>query len=146
VWVQYSVGLDADLQRYIVAEAEEREINPAIIMAICEIESNCDPSKLGDGGNAWGIMQIHPIYFLDEMEELGTTDLLDPYQNIALGITYLEELYATGHDTAWVLMAYNGGQAYASNMTQAGVTSNYAKQVMALAEELSETAQVMVDY
>jgi hypothetical protein len=145
VWVQYSVGLDADLQRYIVAEAEEREINPAIIMAICEIESNCDPSKLGDGGNAWGIMQIHPIYFLAEMEALSVTDLRDPYQNILLGLAYLQELYATGHDTAWVLMAYNGGQSYASTLAAQGVTSNYAKQVMERAEELTESAQIMTD-
>jgi soluble lytic murein transglycosylase-like protein len=71
-------------------------------------------------------------------------DLRDPYQNIDLGIDYLAELYATGHDTAWVLMAYNGGQAYATKMVQAGAVSNYAAQVMELAEELTESALVMV--
>jgi soluble lytic murein transglycosylase-like protein len=145
VWVRYPVALDDDLQQYITTEAEAREIDPALVMAICEIESGCDPSKLGDDGNAWGIMQIHPIYFLDEIEALGVTDLLDPYQNILLGLTYLQELYATGHVTAWVLMAYNGGQSYASNLAAQGVTSNYAKQVMERAEELTESAQIMTD-
>jgi soluble lytic murein transglycosylase-like protein len=145
VWVQYSINLDSDLQRYIVTEAEAREIDPAIVMAIIEVESGCDPDKLGDDGNAWGIMQIHPIYFLAEMEALSVTDLLDPYQNILLGLAYLQELYATGHDTAWVLMAYNGGQSYASTLAAQGVTSNYAKQVMERAEELTESAQIMTD-
>jgi soluble lytic murein transglycosylase-like protein len=146
VWVRYSIALDEDLQQYITTEAEAREIDPALVMAMCEIESGCDPDKLGDGGNAWGIMQIHPIYFLDEIEALGVDDLLDPYQNILLGITYLDELYDTRHDTAWVLMAYNGGQSYASTLAAQGVTSNYAKQVMERAEALTESAQIMADY
>jgi soluble lytic murein transglycosylase-like protein len=144
VWVRYSIGLDDDIQRYITAEAEARQIDPALVMAIIQIESNCDPDKLGDEGNSVGLMQIQPIWHLDRIAALGVDDLRDPYQNIDLGIDYLAELYATGHDTAWVLMAYNGGQAYATKMVQAGAVSNYAAQVMELAEELTESALVMV--
>jgi soluble lytic murein transglycosylase-like protein len=90
-------------------------------------------------------MQIQPIWHLDRIAALGVEDLQDPYQNIDLGIDYLAELYATGHDTAWVLMAYNGGQSYAGQMAAQGVTSNYAQQVMELAEELTESALVMVE-
>jgi soluble lytic murein transglycosylase-like protein len=146
VWAQYSINLDADLQRYITTEAEAREIDPTIVMAICEIESGCDPDKLGDGGNAVGLMQIQPIWHLDRISALGVTDLRDPYQNVDLGIDYLAELYATGHDTAWVLMAYNGGQAYATNMSAQGVISVYAQQVMSLAEALTESAQIIAAY
>jgi soluble lytic murein transglycosylase-like protein len=145
VWVRYSIELDADIQRYITTESEAKEIDPALVMAIIQIESNCDPDKLGDNGNSVGLMQIQPIWHLDRIAALGVDDLRDPYQNIDLGIDYLAELYATGHDTAWVLMAYNGGQAYAGQMAAQGVTSNYAQQVMTLAEELTESAQVMVD-
>jgi soluble lytic murein transglycosylase-like protein len=114
-------------------------------MAIIEVESGCDPDKLGDGGNSVGLMQIQPIWHLDRIEALSVDDLRDPYQNVDLGIDYLAELYATGHDTAWVLMAYNGGQSYATNMVNAGTVSNYAQQVMELADALTESAQIMAD-
>ena len=48
------------------------------------------------------------------------------------------DLYSKNDNTAWVLMAYNGGVAYADRYYEAGNISEYAEYIMARAEELEQ--------
>ena len=135
--VRYDIPLDDELQDYIIETSEEHGVNPAIIIAMIKRESQFDIDIIGDKGKAFGLMQIHPRWHSDRMEKLGVTDLLDPYQNVTVGIDIMAELLDGGESVEWALMAYNGGYAHANRHIEAGTLSGYATDVLEFAEELS---------
>lgn len=142
----YPCPLDDDLQQYIINSCRARQIDPALVMAMCGVESSYEVDHMGDGGESYGLMQIQPRWHSDRMERLGVSDLLDPWQNVAVGIDYLDELMDHDRGTAWALMAYNGGYGYADEMEDMGLVSEYAKKVMEQAEILTEGMTYKVDY
>ena len=82
-------------------------------------------------------MQVQERWHFDRIEELGVTDLLDPYQNVTVGIHFLEELiWLGGGSIEWALMAYNGGPVYANRKVEAGVVTEYVDIVMETVEGL----------
>lgn len=125
-----SIPLDKELQNYIIKQAHANGIQPQIIMAMIERESDYDITEMGDGGESYGLMQIQPKWHGKRMEKLGCTDLLDPYQNVTVGIDYLCELLSRyDGDVAKALVGYNQGH-------YKGTVTAYAKGVLARAEEL----------
>ena len=67
-------------------------------------------AESGDGGQSKGYMQIYEKWHTDRMQNLGCTDLMNPYQNVRVGIDFLSYLlkkYGTIQDT---LAAYNYGE------------------------------------
>ena len=134
--VRYDIPLDDELQDYIIETSEDRGVDPAIIIAMIKRESQFDIDIVGDKGKAFGLMQIHPRWHSDRMEKLGVTDLLDPYQNVTVGIDIMAELLDGGESVEWALMAYNGGYAHANRHIEAGTLSEYATDVLEFAEEL----------
>ena len=106
---RYNVNLPIEVQDCIVAECEKHGINPDIVIAQIKKESNFNPNAIGDGGNSFGLMQIQPRWHSKRMERLGCTDLLDPIQNVKVGIDYLAEKYREYGDIALALTAYNAG-------------------------------------
>lgn len=134
--VRYDIPLDDELQDYIIETSEERGVDPAIIIAMIKRESQFDIDVIGDKGKAFGLMQIHPRWHSDRMEKLGVTDLLDPYQNVTVGIDIMAELLDEGESVEWALMAYNGGYAHANRHIEAGTLSGYATDVLEFAEGL----------
>ena len=127
----FDVPLSEDLQDHIFAECETRGIDPAMIIAMIERESRFDVDAIGDSGRSYGLMQIQPKWHGARMEKLGCDDLLDPYQNVTVGIDLLEELIARGKGVEWALMAYNGGPSYANRLSEKSIVSDYAASVMA---------------
>lgn len=134
--VYYDVPLDKDLQKHIITVSESYNIEPSIIFAMIERESRFKPNVIGDNGRSYGLMQIQQRWHQDRMKRLGVTDLLDPYQNVLVGIDYLAELFSMNEDVEWVLMAYNGGLAYANKLTGSGKVSAYATGVLEAAREM----------
>lgn len=108
------IQLDAEMQEWIWNYCNDKNISPALVMAIIERESSCNSACIGDYGNSFGYMQIYRKWHIDRMEKLGVTDLLDGKQNIKVGVDYLLELFSENPDATWVLNAYNGGRAYAN--------------------------------
>lgn len=141
--VRYPVPLSDDIQQHIITTAVERGISPALVMAIIQRESNCDPDMIGDDGNSYGLMQIYANQHIDRCIRLDATNLLDPYKNVEVGVDILAELMSHNKSLAWVLMAYNGGMSYAGQMTADGNVSNYASQVMELSERIAEGVMVV---
>lgn len=70
------------------------------------------------------------------MKELECGNLLDPYQNVKVGIDILADLMEEEEPLEWVLMAYNGGNAYADRLAREGRVSEYARDVIKMSEEL----------
>lgn len=132
----FDVPLDEDLQTYIFELSEDIGIDPAIVIAIIEKESNYDASAVGDHGRSLGLMQIQLRWHTARMVELGCDDLLDARQNVCVGIDILADLLEEGESIEWVLMAYNGGQVYADRLASEGRVSEYAAKVIEMANEL----------
>lgn len=143
--VRYPVPLSDDIQQHIISTAVERGISPALVMAIIQRESNCDPDMIGDDGNSFGLMQIYANQHTERCVRLNAPNLLDPYKNVEVGVDILAELMSHGKSLSWVLMAYNGGMSYAGQMTAEGNVSNYASQVMALSEQIAEGVMVVTE-
>ena len=87
----YNVPLDEELQLHIINEAESHGIDPAIIFAMAFRESSYRTDVIGDGGAAFGLLQVWPRWHSDRMDKLGCTDLLDPFQNVTVAVDYLAE-------------------------------------------------------
>lgn len=132
----YDVPLSNDLQKYIFKLCKQHDIDPALVIAMIKQESNYKSGCIGDNGDALGLMQVQPKWHQGRMDRLGCPDLLDPYQNVKVGIDFLAELYGRGKPTEWVLMAYNGGAAYANRNWNNGVVSNYATKVLKIRDNL----------
>lgn len=125
----YDVPLEADLQLYIIDQAEAHGIEPAIVIAMAFKESSYRADAIGDGGNSLGLLQVQPRWHSERMEKLGCPNLLDPYQNVTVAVDYLCELLSRYGSIDKALTAYNRGN-YSGTVTQ------YAKTVLAKAEGL----------
>lgn len=128
----YPVPLDEELQLFIIGLCEDHHIDPAVVICMIHQESSFDASKIGDGGEAFGLMQVWPKWHSDRMKKLGCEDLLDPYQNVTVGIDYYAEcLEKYDGDNAKALTAYNQG-------SYKGVVNKHAKAVLAKLEDLKD--------
>lgn len=125
------IPLDAELQTYIVTECEKHNIRPAIVFAMCKRESNYTIDVIGDSGDSYGLLQIQPRWHYKRMLDLNSTNLLDPYHNVTVGIDILAELIEKydGKICA-ALVAYNAG-------SYSGTVTEYAETVINEAERLT---------
>lgn len=124
----YDVPLDAELQLHIIHVAEEKRIDPAIVIAMAYKESSYNPEAVGDNCNSYGLLQVQPKWHYERMQKLNCTDLLDPYQNVTVAVDYLGELLDRYGDIEKALTAYNRG-------SYNGTITEYAKTVTEIAKE-----------
>ena len=125
----YNVNLSTEVQECIITECGKYNIPPEIVVAMIERESRFNANAIGDNGNSFGLMQIQPRWHNKRMEKLGCADLLNPVQNVKVGIDYLGELYNRYGDIGKALTAYNTG-------SYNGTITHYAVAVMARANEV----------
>lgn len=133
----YDVPLSHELQDYIFKLCEERDIDPALVIAVIERESKYNSSTIGDHGNSLGLMQIQPKWHSERMARLNCTNLLNPFENVCVGIDILDGLLDSGNSIEWALMAYNGGAGYAYNKESRGEVSEYATTVLNISNTLN---------
>lgn len=126
----FDVPLSEELQDHIFAECEKHDISPALVIAMIERESSFRASVKGDDGCSMGLMQIQKKWHEERMQKLGCDDLLDPFQNVTVGVDFLAELMNIHEDLYWVLMAYNGGFKYANKRMEEGNISTYAFEIV----------------
>src|SRR5258707_2487860 len=102
-----ALNLDRDGAEKLVREAAERHsVDPALVRAVIETESNWNPSAVSRRG-AVGLMQLIPT----TAQRFGVNDLYSPQQNVDAGVKYLKTLlerYNGNLDLA--LAAYNAGE------------------------------------
>ena len=143
----FDCPLSHDLQDYIADLCEEAHIDPAVIIAMIGKESTYKADAKGDKGKSLGLMQIQPRWHYDRMEKLDCDDLLDPYDNVTVGIDFLSELVKKyDGNVNMALMAYNAGATGAKkNWFSKGIYENkYSRAVMKLAEELKAGAYIEI--
>lgn len=125
-----------DWEEYIEKICAERNICPELVEAMIEQESSWNPKTIN--GNCIGLMQIDQTCHWLRMQKLGVADLMDPYENILVGVDILEDLFKKYEDPAAVLMFYNAGYSDKSGLGayDQGKMSSYATQVLERAAEL----------
>lgn len=100
-------SVDRDGAEKIVREAAERHhVDPALVRAVIETESNWNPRAYSHKG-AGGLMQLIPT----TAQRFGAYDIFNPQQNVDAGVKYLRTLlerYNGNLDLA--LAAYNAGE------------------------------------
>ena len=127
------------MQEYTYKLCEEYGISYALVIAVIEHESGY-VNAVGDGGRSKGYMQIKEDCHEDRMQRLGCTDLMDPYQNLRVGIDFLSYLlgkYGTVQDA---LAAYNYGEKGArEHLWSNGVyVYSYNSEIMQRMKEIEE--------
>ena len=123
-----------DLQAWVYAYSTMQQVDPFVVMAICERESACTSNILGDSGRAYGMMQIQPVWVADKLAAHGYTesDLLMAEPNITIGIEILQDFLGKGRGIEWALTAYR----YGPQQANACSTSDYSAWILSRAEEL----------
>jgi soluble lytic murein transglycosylase-like protein len=101
------MSIDRDGVDQLVREAAERHrVDPALVRAVIETESNWNPGAFSRKG-AIGLMQLIPT----TAQRFGANDAFNPKQNVDAGVRYLKTLlerYNGNLDLA--LAAYNAGE------------------------------------
>lgn len=134
----YPVNMDQDTQILIIRLCEEHHIESAVVMAMIHQESRFQADAIGDNGESFGLMQIQPKWHYQRMLDLDCTDLMNPIQNVTVGVDYLAELLDRGNGLEWALAAYNAGPTGASN----GVGFGYAAEILANSEKLKGGVEI----
>jgi len=136
----YSVNLTHDLQDYIRDICEQYDVPMSLIIAMIDAESGFDPTVVSRT-NDYGLMQINLINHDWLKQQIGVTDMLDPYQNVMSGVYILsDKLSANNGDMAKALMSYNCGATGASELWAKGIfTTGYTEKIMGLYETYEES-------
>jgi hypothetical protein len=111
--------------------AEAHGLDPALIAAVVEQESNFDPGAISPVG-AMGLMQIMPA----TAAELGLLEPFDAAANLDAGTKYLASLIDRYGDVSLALAAYNAGPGRVDAcqcIPQNGETPGYVARVIAAA-------------
>ena len=113
----YNVPLSKELQEYIAEICTQYDsVSLPLVLAIIQRETNYDPNAIGDNGNSLGLMQIQPQWHEARMERLGVTDLLNPYENVTVGIDILAECIGKYNTLEEALTVYNAGPSGAEEL------------------------------
>jgi Transglycosylase SLT domain len=101
------MSIDRDGVEKLVREAAERHrVDPALVRAVIETESNWNPRAVSRKG-AGGLMQLIPT----TAQRYGASDLFNPQQNIDAGVRHLKMLLERYHGNLdLALAAYNAGE------------------------------------
>ncbi|MBW2228879.1 MAG: lytic transglycosylase domain-containing protein [Deltaproteobacteria bacterium] len=124
------------LSRTIVAEAHTHQLDPALVMAVIQVESGGYHLAVSPVG-ALGLMQLMPGTGEELARKLGiewcgAKTLFDPIINVRLGTAYLRELTNRYDHMPTALAAYNWGPGRIDRKIRRGarVPSGYIDQVM----------------
>jgi transglycosylase-like protein with SLT domain len=101
------------LAKLIKKECKNYKLNPFLILAMIQVESEFSPKAVSPQG-AIGLMQVMPETAEFVAGELrvsinGSESLYNPFINVRLGIYYLSFLINRFKSVEWALFAYNFG-------------------------------------
>ena len=134
----YDIPLTDELQRFVREQCEARGVPFEIALALIERESGYR-TDVKSSTNDYGLMQINVCNHEWLAEELGLTDMMDPYQNITAGVYILGQAFEKYGDPNQALMAYNMGDAGMREAWEQGIRSTkYSRAVIEAANLRNE--------
>jgi len=124
-----AMNVDRDGVEALVREAAERHhVDPALVRAVIETESNWNPGAMSRKG-AMGLMQLIPT----TAQRFGAYDAFNPKQNVDAGVRYLKTLLERFNGNLdLALAAYNAGEGAvdrAHGIPSYRETRNYVQRV-----------------
>ena len=127
---------EANVARAVVREAHRHQLDPALVLAVIQVESggfNFATSHVG----ALGLMQLLPATAEElahrlELDWRGPDSLFDPVMNVKLGTAYIKHLADRYGEVSTALAAYNWGPGRIDRRIRKGssVPSVYIERVM----------------
>ncbi len=122
---------DSIYNELIAAAAEAHGVDPILVQALIQVESNYKPRARSSKG-AMGLMQLMPSV----AREYNVRNAYDPKSNIDAGIRKLKGLLEKWNDVALALAAYNAGDGAVAKFN--GVppyreTQNYVSRILSIA-------------
>ncbi len=131
----YDIPLSGDLQRFTFEKCVQYDVDHIMVLAIIENESTYREGLIVAGN--YGLMQINRANHNYLRDALGTTDFLDPKQNIEAGIFWLSGIYENYSDPNQILMVYNMGGSIAQALWDEGRDSTgYSRAVLRTMDEI----------
>ena len=122
-----------DIQSMIVNIAQQEGVDPSLALAVAQQESGFNPNAVGDGGNSFGLFQIHQPSHPDYK---GGTN---PEANARYGIRYLKNLLDANngnvHDALW---SYNAGPGNKAKGVLPASTKQYIANITNLAGQFDK--------
>ena len=109
-------------------------ICPEFLQAIAFKESSYRPAVVN--GDCKGLMQINDKWHKGRIENLGVTDLYDPYENMLIAADYLSELFDAYEEADVVLMFYNGNSKAEEYSRGIGEPSKYVIDILEMSADL----------
>lgn len=124
-------------QDQVLAAARLHQVDPALVHAVIQVESNYNVKALSPKG-AVGLMQVMPE--TGARYGVKATDLSKPAHNIRAGTHYLADLLRMfGGDVKLALAGYNAGEAavlkYGKRVPPYRETQDYVPRVLAFYEQ-----------
>jgi soluble lytic murein transglycosylase-like protein len=135
--------LAGDLAHGILVESGKHGLDPMLILALIEVESQFDHDAESPRG-AQGLMQIKPVVLGELFQEGKLSDadlnLKNPLINIRVGVSYLAYLSEIFGDVRVALTAYNTGPTRIRRKLAAGerLPTEYATKVLGVQQALLE--------
>ena len=135
----YDTAQRQEVQRILVREAQQQQLDPSLALAIAKVESDFQADALSHAG-ARGVMQIMPKTAETEFG-VSRHRLYDPNTNVQVGVSFIKHLinvYDGRVDIA--LSHYNGGSAVKTKSGQLRVipaTRDYVDKVLAYRNEFA---------
>lgn len=132
------------VQAYLWSLCEEKGLNYYVVVALIEKESRYHYDASAGNGKIKGYMQIYEKWHKERMEAEGVTDLYNPYENIRVGLNFLEELTGGGcnADYHYVLMSYNLGVSKAKALNKNGIYyTDYSSEILQRAQAIQQELQ-----
>ena len=122
---------DARINRLVRDAARKHELDPTLVQAVIQVESNYNPKAVSRKG-AQGLMQLIPA----TARRYGVSDPFDPQQNIEGGVRHLRDLLDIFEgDLNLALAGYNAGVNAVSrygDVPPYRETRNYINKVISL--------------
>jgi soluble lytic murein transglycosylase-like protein len=94
-----------EIRQLAAAAAERHRVDPDLVDAVIQVESNYNPAALSSKG-AMGLMQLIPA----TARRFGVRNPFDPKENLEGGVQYLKYLQDLYGDNRLALAAYNAGE------------------------------------
>lgn len=130
--------LSEELQEFTYYMCRAYYIDFDFTMSLMFSESSFNAAAVSQDGHDFGLMQIRDCNNDWLKEELGVTDMLNPYENIRAGLYILRGLFEKYNDSSKVVMAYKMGEYGASVLWDKGVYETTASQrVLAQADKFA---------
>jgi hypothetical protein len=127
---------EENVARTVVREARRHDLDPALVLAVIEVESGGYYHAISHVG-AMGLMQLLPGTAKEMADNLGIEwngpdSLFDPIINVRLGTAYIKQLADRFGDVSTALAAYNWGPTRIDQRIRkgSGVPSIYIERVM----------------